>query len=228
MISEQVVQKIALLESEFKKHSNYEYGLSMSKYMKGRFPFYGINAPLRKQIQRQWMIELPNDLDNESRWKIVEELWGREEREYHHVAYDYLNSWNKKFILESDDQKLKWLISNNSWWDTVDSIASNYLGKYCKLYQNEADVLIEEWRNSDNMWLNRSCLIFQLKYGNDIDFELLKSLIIQYQPVKEFFIQKAIGWSLRQYSKFNPEAVRNFVDEINLQGLAKREASKYL
>ena len=227
MNNEHVVQKIVHLESEFLKHANYENGLSMSKYMKGRFPFYGINAPLRKQIQIKWMNELPKDLDNESRWKFVEELWGREEREYHHVAFDYLNCWNKKFMLETDNKKLKWLISNNSWWDTVDSIASNYLGKYCKLFPTAAKEIIEDWRYSDNMWLNRSCLIFQLKYGNDVDFELLKSLIKQYQPVKEFFIQKAIGWSLRQYSKFNPEAVREFVIEINLQGLAKREASKY-
>ena len=61
-----------------------------------------------------------------------------------------------------------------------------------------------------------------------MDFELLKSLIIQHQNRKEFFIQKAIGWSLRQYSKFNPKKVSEFILEINLQGLAKREASKYL
>jgi 3-methyladenine DNA glycosylase AlkD len=228
MNNEHLVQNSTFLENEFKKNSNYEYGLSMSQYMKGRFPFYGIYAPLRKEIQRKWMIEIPKDLSNEKRWEIMEELWGREEREFHHVALDYLNSWNKKFILESDHLKIKWLISNNSWWDSVDSIASNYLGKYCKLYPNEANSLIEDWRYSDNMWLNRSCLIFQLKYGNDVDFELLKSLIIQYQHVKEFFIQKAIGWSLRQYSKFNPDAVSMFVKEINLQGIARREASKYL
>ena len=228
MNNEQLVHKILLLESDFLKYANYEYGLSMSKYMKDRFPFYGINAPLRKQIQRKWMTELPKDLDNVSRWRLVEELWSREEREFHHVAFDYLNGWNKKFILESDDLKLKWLISNNSWWDTVDSIASNYLGKYCKIYPQKAKELIEDWRHSDNMWLNRSCLIFQLKYGKEVDFELLKSLISQYQPIKEFFIQKAIGWSLRQYSKFNPDEVSMFVKEINLQGLAKREATKYL
>ena len=78
------------------------------------------------------------------------------------------------------------------------------------------------------MWLNRTCIIFQLKYKDDVDFELLKDLIRQFQPNKEFFIQKAIGWSLRQYSKFNPVAVRDFVDEIELEGLAKREAIKYL
>jgi 3-methyladenine DNA glycosylase AlkD len=78
------------------------------------------------------------------------------------------------------------------------------------------------------MWLNRSCLIYQLKYKKDVNFDLLKSLIQQYQPVKEFFIQKAIGWALRQYSKFNPDEVRDFIEEINLQGLARREGAKYI
>jgi 3-methyladenine DNA glycosylase AlkD len=88
--------------------------------------------------------------------------------------------------------------------------------------------LIEEWRFSDNLWLQRSCLIFQLKYKEKVNFTLLKSLIIQFQMDKEFFIQKAIGWSLRQYSKSEPEAVRKFVEEIQLKGLAKREAIKYI
>ena len=94
--------------------------------------------------------------------------------------------------------------------------------------RKQIELVISNWRNSDNIWLNRTCLIFQLKYKNEVDFELLKSLIVQYQPNKEFFIQKAIGWSLRQYSKFNPEAISTFINDIQLEGLAKREASKYL
>ena len=74
----------------------------------------------------------------------------------------------------------------------------------------------------------RSCLIFQLKCIKDVDFELLTSLIRKFQSNNEFFIQKAIGWSLRQYSKYNPQAVRDFMAENKLSGLAKREASKYL
>ena len=88
--------------------------------------------------------------------------------------------------------------------------------------------MIEKWRKSDNIWLNRSCLLYQLKFKNETNFELLASLIEQFQEKKEFFIQKAIGWSLREYSKTNPIAVKAFIEKINLQGLAKREGSKYL
>ena len=44
----------------------------------------------------------------------------------------------------------------------------------------------------------------------------------------EFFIRKAIGWSLREYSKYDPDWVREIIDIENLEGLAKREASKYI
>lgn len=228
MQHEGIKKCIEQLENQFKLLKNNENGLAMSKYMKDRFSFFGIKSTERKLIQRNWISTLPKDFDNQTRWEIIHELWEKEEREFHYTAIDWLNSWNTKWIEVSDAAHLEWLITNHSWWDSVDALASNYVGKYCKKYPAQASELIEKWRNSDNMWLNRTCLIFQLKYGNTVDFELLKSLIRQYQPVKEFFIQKAIGWSLRQYSKFNPDAVREFIFEINLQGLARKEASKYV
>ena len=78
------------------------------------------------------------------------------------------------------------------------------------------------------MWLNRTCLIFQLKYKEKLDFELLTSLIEEFQWNQEFFIQKAIGWSLRQHSKLDPESVKAYLETSELKGLALREASKYL
>lgn len=216
------------LEEILVQHSNMQTGVAMSNYMKGRFPFFGINSPTRKSIQENWFKTLPGDLKHESKWDIIHQLWEKEEREFHYIAIDWLNKWKTKEIEVTDSKWIKWLISNKSWWDSVDSIASNFLGKYCMKFPDEANDLIDEWRNEPNMWLNRSCLIFQLKYKDYVDFELLKSLIKQYQFTKEFFIQKAIGWSLRQYSKFNKEAVGSFVEEIGLQGLARKEATKYL
>lgn len=228
MTNEQLLNSLMLLEESFSLNKNSENGLAMSKYMKGRFPFYGIKSTNRKFLQKQWFDTIPKDISDEQRRILIKELWNKQEREMHYVAIDWMNSWNKKLILEEDKDLLKWLITNQSWWDSVDSIASNYLGKYMSKYPESAVNLIEEWRRDKNMWLNRSCLIFQLKYGKSTDFVLLKDMIRQYLPVKEFFIQKAIGWSLRQYSKTNPQAVREFVDEVQLKGIALKEASKYI
>ena len=216
------------LTEEFNKFQSSINAFAMSKYMKDRFLFYGIKAEDRKRIQKVWFSQLPKVLSFEQRWEILVELWEKDQREYQYVAIDWLNSWKKEWIQPEDIKQLRWLIENKTWWDSVDAIASNYLGKFAKKFPETAIEFVEDWRNESNFWINRSCLIFQLKYKNEVDFELLKSLIVQFQPNKEFFIQKAIGWSLRQYSKFSPDEVRDFVTEIKLTGLAYREATKYI
>lgn len=200
----------------------------MSNYMKGHFPFLGIKSPQRVLLMKEWFKTIPTDLSADEKWLLIKELWNKKEREFQYVAIDYLNGWKKDLIRINDISEVKFLITNKSWWDSVDAIASNFLGKYFLKYPEQVNSVIEEWRHSDNMWIQRSCLLFQLKYRDRTDFKLLKDLIRQYQPIKEFFIQKAIGWTLRQFSKTAPEAVRLFIDEIQLKGLAAKEASKYL
>lgn len=220
------VEYIEILKAEMEAHQDPKKAVNMAAYLKGHFKCYGIKSPVRNEIQKKWFAELRKSSIN--RWDIVYLLWDLEQREYHYIAIDYLNKMPKKEYRAEDHKLLEEIITTHSWWDSVDSIASNAVGIYFQLFPEKRDEIITRWRNSNNMWLNRTCLIFQLKYKNEVDFELLKSLIVQYFDVKEFFIQKAIGWSLRQYSKFNPEAVRQFVDEIQLEGLARREAVKYL
>jgi len=163
-----------------------------------------------------------------NKWDIVYLLWSRPEREYHYVAIDYLKRMPKSGFQKVDHLKLKEIITTNSWWDSVDGIASNSIGKYFKQFPDMIPEVIGSWRNDSDMWLNRTCLIYQLKYKGLLDFELLKSLILQYITINEFFIQKAIGWSLRQHSKHNPDQVQEFIKDLQLSTVAKREATKYL
>ena len=208
------------------QHQNPKIGVNMAAYLKNRFACFGIKSPVRNSIQKEWFKSLKgSQIDH---WDVVMNLWDLAEREYHYIAIDYLNQQPKMNIRKEDYKSLEELITTHSWWDSVDGIASNYVGKYFQVYPEQIEPVIKRWRYSENMWLNRTCLIFQLKYGQDVDFELLKDLIKQFQGTKEFFIQKAIGWSLRQYSKFNSDSVRKFIEEIKLEGLAKREASKYI
>jgi 3-methyladenine DNA glycosylase AlkD len=136
--------------------------------------------------------------------------------------------WKDKELVSEDFKFIEFLLTNHSWWDSVDALASNYLGRYLRIFPKQRETVIKSWRKSENRWLRRSCLIFQLRYKSQTNFELLKSLILEFKHEKEFFIQKAIGWSLREYAKTNPISVRNFVEESGIQGLAKREALKHI
>jgi 3-methyladenine DNA glycosylase AlkD len=223
----QQISLIDKLEQLFIASANPEKGLAMSNYMKGLFPFYGIGSVERKAIVREWSKHI--DLNNRNEfWELIKELWSRDQREYQYTALDLLLKRKISSYHSDDHYELEWLIRNRSWWDTVDLIASNNLGKYIRLFPEQGNELIEEWRQSGHLWLQRSCLIFQLKYGNDTDRELLTNLIKEFVSQKEFFIQKAIGWSLRQLSKRDPESVKRILKEIPLKGIALREATKYL
>jgi 3-methyladenine DNA glycosylase AlkD len=223
-----ILSTINELEQLLSSERNVARAPKAEAYMKHKFPFFGMETAVRRSIQKSWITGLKTCDDRNLRWELIRELWSRDEREFHYVAMDWLNSWPKKWISPLDASELKWLLVHHSWWDSVDTIASNYLGKWAKLYPAIARDTFEEWREETSFWLHRSCLIYQLKYGNHVDAVYLESLIAQFLPNKEFFIQKAIGWSLRQYSKFQPEQVKQILKNHPIQGLALREASKYL
>ncbi len=212
----------------FEQRKNPEYADKMSAYMRLKFEYYGLNAGERKVIQKQFFSRMNKEYDSEKRWEIVRELWEKPQREVLYFALDWAKTFKPKTYRKEDITEIHFLITNNSWWDSVDLLASNLLGNYNLQFPENKSVWLDDWRESNNFWLRRSCIIHQLKYKNNTDFELLKDLIGENVHDKEFFIQKAIGWSLRQYSKFQPEKVKDFVEEAHLDGLAKREALKLI
>jgi 3-methyladenine DNA glycosylase AlkD len=217
---------IEALEADFIPVENPIKAKQMKAYMKDHFDFYGISAPDRKVIFAHWL-PLVKQLQPDF-WSLIWELWQKDEREYQMVAVDLLQKRPKKDYSEGDWAEFEWIITQKSWWDTVDLIASNCVGIYLQLFPEKQHEVVQLWRSSDNFWLNRTCLLFQLKYGKKTDFVLLTELIDSFKWNKEFFIQKSIGWSLRQYSKSDAEAVRTYLSSSDLSGLALREASKYL
>jgi 3-methyladenine DNA glycosylase AlkD len=223
-----ILQLVQQLELEFEKNRNEFEAEGMSRYMKNRFTYFGIKKPKRGVIQKQWFSIIPKDFTQENKRELVVELWQKEQREFHYVAMDFMAKWKDKELVSEDSEFIEFLLTNHSWWDSVDALASNYLGRYLRLFPIQRETVIKSWRKSENRWLRRSCLIFQLRYKSQTNFELLKSLILEFKHEKEFFIQKAIGWSLREYAKTNPVSVRNFVEESGIQGLAKREALKHI
>jgi 3-methyladenine DNA glycosylase AlkD len=149
------------------------------------------------------------------------------EREFQYVAMEYVKqakkSWDKRLpsLFES------W-VGEDSWWDMVDFLAPQILGPYFLKFPEDRDVWIQRWMDSGNFWLQRFCLIFSLGYKGKTDTMLLAKNIQALSSSKEFFIQKAIGWALRQYARTDPEWVIDFVGNNALAPLSKREALKHL
>ena len=220
---------VAQLTDTFRQHTNPSKAEEMERYMKNLFPFFGIQAPHRRTIHKAWLKQINEQVTSPSqRWELVRELWLQNEREYQHTCIDWIGTWKKKEWVVEDASKLTWILTNKSWWDSVDIIASHFVGNYCIFFPKEGTQLIESYRASSNMWLNRTAILFQLKYKKDTDLQLLEVICAQFEPNKEFFIQKAIGWSLREAGKTFPTEVKAMVERLKLSGLARREALKHL
>ena len=212
--------------SRFSENSNPENIKPMSDYMKGKFEYFGIKTPQRREISKEIFTEfgLP---DEENFVTIVKELWSEPQRELHYFALDLINKIQKK-LSGNYLEVWEYLIITNSWWDSVDGIASNIIGDHFVKYKSDKIPVTRKWMDSGNIWLQRSALLFQLKYKKATDVEILDTYIRELASSKEFFIQKAIGWILREYSKSNPDWVRQFVMKIKLASLSYREATKYV
>jgi 3-methyladenine DNA glycosylase AlkD len=214
------------LQNLYQQYANPINAVPMKKYMRDKFEFLGIKTPESNALFKQFIREngLPEVAHIDS---LVRELWTWPEREYQYVALTFLDKLQKQLTPEAVPL-LEHLITQKSWWDTVDSIASHNVGKLLRQYPDHRDRVISQWRDSDNFWLRRTTLLFQLGYKANTDEALLFSLVTANRESAEFFIQKAIGWALREYSKTAPEAVKTFVQEISLAPLSQREALKWM
>ena len=214
------------IQKEFERNSNKEVSEAQSKYMKNKFIFYGIKSPLRREIQKPFLVHKYLPL-KENVPVIVRTLWLRPERELHYFAQELVKKYNKNFV-KQDIELFEFMIVNNSWWDTIDFIAVNLLGVYFQKFPEQIAYYTEKWLQSKNIWLQRSVILFQLKYKESLNTELLSYLIISLLGSKEFFINKAIGWILREYAKTNPAWVSEFVEKTDLSKLSRREAIRLL
>lgn len=215
------------LESAFEKNRNNQNALAMSKYLKNRFPFFGIKTTERRLLFKDLWKKNKAEVSADAR-NIALELYAKEQREFHYCAIEILIKELNGNYKKEDINLIEKIITKNSWWDSVDTIAKYILGQYLHEFPVEINKTIELFSNSENMWLNRSAILFQLGYKEKTDFDLLKTICLQHKSSKEFFIQKAIGWSLREYGKTNPEKVKEFVLVNNLKPLSRKEALKNL
>ncbi|MBK8491937.1 MAG: DNA alkylation repair protein [Saprospirales bacterium] len=196
------------------------------KYMRNQFAYYGLKAPvwqaLTKEIVQEMGIPAGKELIDLVRLCLEEEY-----RELHYFALELVQKRIKKqepdFI-----HFLEELVTTKSWWDTVDWLANKMVGTHFKRYPDLVPAVPDRWIEGENIWLQRTAILFQLKYKQATDADLLFRYILRRADSKEFFIQKAAGWALREYSRTNPEAVVAFVENHRLAGLTKREGLRLL
>ena len=185
----------------FYNNKNEELAVPMAKYMKNKFVFLGIKKPEREALTKDFLRE--SNKTKEIDWDFINKCFELPEREFQYLAITYMDIVKDLFSVDDMD-RIEKLIITKSWWDSVDSIAP-IVGYICAKFSEVRDLYLEKWICADNIWLKRVSILFQLKYKEKTDTEFLGRAILKNSNTKEFFVDKAIGWALREYSKTNKE-----------------------
>ena len=219
---------VSFLRDSFNESADPEDAAAMQAYMKSEIPFYGIRSSDRKKMISEAFKSFP--IKSYREFTIVaEQLWNGSFREEKYAAIAILKRYRKFHSMELLSL-LTMMIKTGAWWDFVDEISAHLVGALLQKYPAQMKKILCEWIDDENIWIRRSAILAQLRFKQNTDAEMLFGFCTKCLEEKDFWIRKAIGWALREYSKSNRQAVSNFVDENKsvMSGLTLKEASKYL
>jgi 3-methyladenine DNA glycosylase AlkD len=215
------------LAQYLRERGNPSIAAAQSKYMRNKFPYFGIMQKPLVEAYKEFTL-MHGAVDKKDTLPFMKACMQFPEREMWYIGLGQL----RKNISRIDKNPLpmfKEIIIGGDWWDITDVMASSVVGDYIKK-NPEYHAFMDQWVRDKNYWIRRTAIIYQLKYKDQVDFERLKKYILLCQHEKEFFIRKAIGWSLREYSKHNAQAVIEFVGQHQkgLSPLSIREGLKWI
>jgi 3-methyladenine DNA glycosylase AlkD len=199
---------------------------AMAAYMRDQFPFLGLPTPVQRSVARAALRELPAP-DEADVVALTTACWAMPEREYQYAGCDYAirhaPGCGPGFLGHA-----RTLLLTKSWWDTVDALAANVVGPLVRAHPGLVTVM-DDWIDDDDDWLVRTAIIHQLHAKDGTDAARLFGYCSRRAADREFFVRKAIGWALREYSKTDADAVVTFVaTHGELSPLSAREAMKWL
>ena len=225
MISKKITK---FINKEMKKHANPKNVAPMQAYMKTNMPFYGVKSPVQNKIVAEVKRLFP--ISNQKEYnEIITKIWSLPHRENKYISIKLARKWKQYITLDALPVYEK-MIREGQWWDFVDHIANGLIGVLLANNRMVMTEILDKWIKDDNLWIRRSAILAHLKHKENTDQDKLFDYCKQCSHEDEFFMQKAIGWVLREYSKTEPEIVYSFI-EVNedlLSKLSKREGMKHI
>lgn len=211
----------------FEDNANPDNAIKQKAYLKDQFEFLGLAKPIRAKLEKEF-VKSTKQLTKAEVISLVLELTKFEYREYLYTSQMVMQANYKKFDYE-DILKLTEITRHNQWWENTDGFQS-FLKKWFRANPEYIRPFVLEFYKDENLWMRRLAIIAQLGLKDLTDYTVMKRAIRYNFKYDQFFIQKAIGWALRDYSKVSPTEVATFIAtyQDKMSNLAIREGSKYL
>jgi len=213
----------ALFHSTLASLADSQRAADMRAYMRDQFDFLGVQTPARRAALNPLLRQFKG-APAAQLLALADELWALPQREFQYAAIDLLAMHWKQFGID-DLPAMQALVLRKSWWDSVDGLAG-VIGDVLRFEHHGMDDALRH----EDFWMRRIALLHQLGWRSKTDHERLFRYSLALCGENEFFIQKAIGWALRDYARHAPDKVSAFIVEnkYRLAPLSFREAAKHL
>jgi 3-methyladenine DNA glycosylase AlkD len=194
---------VAELEADLRAEGDAERAHGAKAYLKSDLEFIGVAAEPLRAVARRFDQRHP-EIDNESLWRLVQDLWQRRVYELQAVAVALLERRARELRV-ADLPELEALLRESHTWALVDWISTKIAAPIVDSAPAKAEETLRRWSSDPDFWLRRAsmlALLPALRAGGG-DFGLFSEFAATMLGERQFFIRKAIGWVLRDTS--NPE-----------------------
>jgi 3-methyladenine DNA glycosylase AlkD len=203
----------------------------MAAYHKVARPYLGVSVPQIEELVAEWRAALPID----ERVALAAGLWESGIHEAMVAA--------AKLLAQAR------IRPDGALWDLICTWAPGFEGwavadhatiaAQKRLVADPARIeTVAGWTASENMWTRRAALVITLPYAK-MNFPKVQELVIReralgwaadYVADRDWFIQKAVAWWVRDLSKHDAARARVFLEGpgAGLKAFARKEGARYL
>ena len=223
-------KRLQELRSLLMRSADKEHAAFHKNYQKSSKEFYGLRAKQITEITNTIFPKKPK-LPKEEAKLLVSQLWASDWFEEQASALILLERIQND-LAPSDLPYLKHIISQCEGWAMLDWIATRMLGTLAMNYPEVIYPKVRAWTISKHLWTRRAAILIHVLPARKkmLHAEYALPAFAELLHEKEFFIRKAIGWTLREISKHYPEVTFEFLREHQqiTSGLTFREGARRL
>jgi 3-methyladenine DNA glycosylase AlkD len=203
----------------------------MATYHKAHRRYLGLPVPQIEELVAEWRA----GLDVAGRVALADALWQSDVHEARVAAAKLLTQARLRPDAAAWDLIAGWVPGFDGW--ALADHACKAGGRRLLAEPARLDT-VEGWLSHDNMWTRRAALVITLPWTRQnhpkpADLAIRDRVLgwcARLAPEREWFIQKAIGWWLRDLSRHDAPRTAAWLEAhgAQLKPFARREAGKYL
>lgn len=152
----------------------------------------------------------------EQQFKIFERIWFSSNIfELKILPLYWLETLSTKQLISFSPDLILWATEVDNW-----ALADSLCGHYAKIFElapKNLCPIYKSWNKHANQWLRRISMVGLMCYSRSRkkwpSFQHLKTFVYPHLNAEEYYVQKAVGWTIREFYNVYPLETLRFLED---------------